>query len=267
MSTMLETVDLRVHYGGRPALKGVSLAAEAGQVLAVIGPSGCGKSTLLRAFNRMNELNPDVRLAGDVRFNGRSVYEMDAVTLRRRIGMVFQRPTPFPMSIFDNVAYGPRMHGVRRRDELAGIVERSLRQAALWDEVKDQLTAPASALSGGQQQRLCIARTLAVKPDVILLDEPTSALDPAASARIEELVETLAGHYTIVLVTHNLAQARRLSDRTALLQDGELVETGPTDDFFSRPKDPRSARYLSSGRTSWAGAAPKVRAHRVAAGV
>lgn len=245
MTPVLEAEHLHLMYGARPALHDVTLDVREREVLAIIGPSGCGKSTLLRTFNRMNDRIPGVRVVGSVRFQGRSVFEIEPTSLRRQVGMVFQRPTPFPMSIFDNVAYGPRMHGVRDRERLREIVERSLRRAALWDEVKDKLHAPAAALSGGQQQRLSIARTLAVEPQVILFDEPTSALDPGATARIEELIDELADAYTIVLVTHNLDQAERVSDRVAFMLAGEVVEVGPTADVFNRPSDPRTERYLS----------------------
>lgn len=245
MTAILETRHFDLYYGRRHVLKDISLAVHPNEVLAVIGPSGCGKSTLLRCFNRMNDRIPGVRTKGEVLFEGRPVQELDPVVLRRQVGMVFQRPTPFPMSIFDNVAYGPRMHGRRDPERLVEIVETSLRRAALWDEVKGKLRESALALSGGQKQRLCIARTLAVEPKVVLFDEPTSSLDPAATARIEELIEEFSASYTIVLVTHDLGQAARTSDRTAFLFDGELVEIGETRELFQRPRDPRTWRYLS----------------------
>ncbi len=242
---VLDGFDL--YFGRAHILKGITLEIPSNQVTAIIGPSGCGKSSLLRSLNRMNDRVPGMRVEGKVLFEGDDVYgqSVDPVTLRRRVGMVFQRPTPFPMSIFDNVAYGPRLHGLAKRSELDRVVESSLRDAGLWDVVKDTLRKPATALSGGEQQRLCIARTLAVDPEVILLDEPTSALDPSATTRIEELLQRLAERYTIVIVTHNMQQAARVSEDTAFLLSGELVEFGPTDKIFRAPDDRRTEDYVT----------------------
>ncbi|HHE48228.1 MAG TPA: phosphate ABC transporter ATP-binding protein [Candidatus Acetothermia bacterium] len=243
--------DLSFFYGKEQVLKGITLDIPKRQVTAIMGPSGCGKSTFLRVLNRLYEIVPGAKATGEVWFDGLNVLDprVDVVGLRRRIGMVFQKPNPFPKSIFDNVAYGPRIHGVRRRRELKAVVERALRQAALWDEVKDKLHKSAFDLSGGQQQRLCIARALATSPEVVLMDEPTSALDPAATARIEGLVRQLKEDFTVVIVTHNLQQAARVSDHTAFLLLGELVEYAPTEELFTRPKDPRTEDYLT-GRFS-----------------
>jgi phosphate transport system ATP-binding protein len=225
----------------------VSLETPPGRVTAIIGPSGCGKSTFLRAVNRMNDLIPGCRTSGELRLDGQNVYapRVDVVALRKRVGMVFQKPNPFPKSVFRNIAYGPRIHGVRSRAKLAEIVERSLKHAALWDEVKDRLDDNALGLSGGQQQRLCIARALAVDPEVLLMDEPTSALDPRATARIEDLIGELRGEYTIIIVTHNMQQAARVSDYTAFLYEGELIEFGPTRDLFTNPKEKRTEDYIT----------------------
>jgi len=241
----LEARGVSVFYGDTEAVKGVSLAVPANKVVALIGPSGCGKSTLLRCFNRMNDLITSARVAGDVTFHGHTLYSdsVDPVEVRRRIGMVFQKPNPFPKSIFDNVAFGPRVNGFK--GDLEGLVEESLRQAALWDEVSDRLSDSAYALSGGQQQRLCIARTLAVKPQVVLMDEPASALDPIATQRIEELIHTLKKDYTIVIVTHNMQQAARISDYTAFLDFGNLVEYGPTETIFTNPREERTEAYVT----------------------
>lgn len=248
----IEMQNLNVYYGQFLAVRNVSLKIEARQITALIGPSGCGKSTLLRSINRMNELVPGARVEGQVLFHGQNLYDpsVDPVEVRRRVGMVFQKPNPFPKSIFDNVAYGPRVLGVRDKKKLAEIVERSLIQAALWDEVKDDLKKSGLALSGGQQQRLCIARALAVEPEIILMDEPCSALDPIATLRIEELMRELKANYTIVIVTHNMQQAARVSDFTAfMLSDetraGELIEYGETERIFTRPRDPRTEDYIT----------------------
>ena len=236
-----------VFYGQQEAVRQVSFAVPQGQVTAIIGPSGCGKSTFLRAINRMNDLIPGCRAAGELTFDGEDVYgpTIDVAVLRRRVGMVFQKPNPFPKSIYDNVAYGPRLHGAHARATLDGIVEASLRGAALWDEVKDRLERNALGLSGGQQQRLCIARALAVEPEILLMDEPTSALDPKATARIEDLIGELRGRYTIVIVTHNMQQAARVSDLTAFFYEGELVEFGETEQLFTNPKAKRTEDYIT----------------------
>ena len=216
-----------------------------GKHQALIGPSGCGKSTFLKTLNRMNDLIPDVKITGDVRYQGENIFQQDVNELRRQIGMVFQKPNPFPMSIYDNIAYGPRIHGVRARAKLDDIVERSLRGAAIWDEVKDRLRKNALGLSGGQQQRLCIARALAVEPQVLLMDEPTSALDPISTSKIEELALQLKEKYTIVIVTHNMQQAVRISDYTAFFLLGDLVEAGETEKIFSTPEDKRTEDYIT----------------------
>jgi phosphate transport system ATP-binding protein len=241
------TRDLDLWYGRQQALKSVSLAIPAHSVTAIIGPSGCGKSTLLRTFNRMNDTIPGVRIRGALEISGTDVLgpSTDVVALRRRVGMVFQRPNPFPMSIFDNVAFGLRLLGLRDREELRARVEDGLRRAALWDEVRERLGRPALQLSGGQQQRLCIARCLAVEPEVILMDEPASALDPTATARIEELILQLKSRYTLVVVTHNMQQAARISDRTAFMLTGELVEIGPTPELFTRPQKRLTEDYIT----------------------
>jgi len=238
--------DLDFYYGKHQALKSIRIEVYANEITALIGPSGCGKSTFLRTLNRMNDLLPGTKVTGSVTLDGTDIYagRMDAVELRKRVGMVFQKPNPFPKSIYENIAYGPRIHGVRRRSELDEIVERSLRGAALWDEVKDVLKKSAFDLSGGQQQRLCIARALAVEPEVVLMDEPCSALDPISTFRIEELMEELKQRYTIVLVTHNMYQASRVSQRTGFFLMGELVEVGATEDLFERPKDKRTDDYI-----------------------
>jgi len=243
---------LNVFYGPRQAVREISMPVARNKITAFIGPSGCGKSTVLRAINRMNDLIPAARVEGEVIYRGENIYEpeIDPVEIRRRIGMVFQKPNPFPKSIYDNVAYGPRVLGIKDRRTLDQIVEQSLRQAALWDEVKDDLKKSGLALSGGQQQRLCIARTLAVEPDVILMDEPCSALDPIATQRIEDLMRELVVDYSIVIVTHNMQQARRISDYTAFFttdesRTGELVEFNRTEKLFSMPADPRTADYIA----------------------
>ncbi len=244
---ILSARELDFHYGHTQVLRHISLDIPVNQVTALIGPSGCGKTTFLRAINRMNDLVAGARASGSLTFHGREIYspDQDVIDLRRRIGMVFQKPTPFPMSIYDNVAYGPRTHGVRGRERLDGVVERALRAAAIWDEVKDRLKRNALGLSGGQQQRLCIARALAVEPEVLLLDEATSALDPISTARVEELIGSLRGQYTIVMVTHNMQQAARVSGQTAFFLGGELVEAGRTERLFSMPRDRRTEGYLT----------------------
>ena len=245
MEPILEAKSLNLWYGPNHALHDVSVAIPERQITAFIGPSGCGKSTFLRTLNRMNDLIPSVKIQGEVDFHGKNIYDarVDPTLLRKRIGMVFQKANPFPMSIYDNVAYGPRTHGVRSKVKLDEIVERSLRSAAIWDEVKDRLKKSAMGLSGGQQQRLCIARAL--KPDVLLMDESTSALDPISTSRIEELALQLKERYTIVMVTHNMQQAVRISDNTAFFLLGELVEFGKTEQLFSAPADKRTEDYIT----------------------
>ena len=244
----MQTSDLNVHYGDTQALHDISLEIPENQVTALIGPSGCGKSTYLRCLNRMNDVIDSCRVEGSVKLDDADIYgpEVDVVELRARIGMVFQKPNPFPKSIYDNVAYGPRIHGLAdSREELDSIVMESLEQARLFDEVKDRLQAPGTSLSGGQQQRLCIARAIAVKPEIILMDEPCSALDPIATSGIEALIDDLKDAYTIVMVTHSMQQAARVSRRTAYFHMGQLVETGSTDKVFSDPRDPRTRDYIS----------------------
>ena len=237
---------LNLYYGDFHALKDVSMHVEKNEITAFIGPSGCGKSTLLKSLNRMNDLVEGCRIEGSVRLCGEDIYgDMDVNLLRRRVGMVFQKPNPFPMSVYDNIAYGPRTHGVTQRARLDEIVERSLRSAAIWDELKDRLKKSALGLSGGQQQRLCIARALAVEPEVLLMDEPTSALDPISTTKIEELAQTLKERYTIVIVTHNMQQATRISDKTAFFLLGEVVEFGATEQIFSMPRDKRTEDYIT----------------------
>jgi phosphate transport system ATP-binding protein len=244
-SPALEARDLSVSYGDKRAVRGISLVVPSHQVVALIGPSGCGKSTLLRCFNRMNDLVPSAKIDGEVLFHGQNLYDpgVDPVEVRRRIGMVFQKPNPFPKSVYDNTAFGPRVNGYE--GDLDEIVETSLRRAALWDEVSDRLGDSAYTLSGGQQQRLCIARTLAVRPEIVLMDEPASALDPIATQRIEELIYELKKEYTIVIVTHSMQQAARVSDYTAFLYMGELVEYGPTDTIFTNPREERTEAYVT----------------------
>ena len=244
---ILSARDLDFFYGASQALRHISLDIPAGRVTALIGPSGCGKSTFLRTINRMNDLVPGTRMTGSLTFQGQEIYApgLDVTALRRRIGMVFQKPNPFPMSIYDNVAYGPRTHGVRGRERLDGVVENSLRAAAIWEEVRDRLKKSALGLSGGQQQRLCIARALAVEPEVLLMDEATSALDPISTSKIEDLIGSLKEKYTIVMVTHNMQQAVRVSDRTAFFLSGELVEFSPTERLFSMPRDQRTEDYIT----------------------
>lgn len=240
------TRDLNLYYGTTHALKGISIDIYEKQVTALIGPSGCGKSTFLKTLNRMNDLVPNVSISGEVFFHKENIYkEFDIVELRKRVGMVFQRPNPFPMSIYDNISYGPRIHGIKAKSVLDGIVEENLKKAALWDEVKDRLKHNALGLSGGQQQRLCIARVLAVEPEVILMDEPTSALDPLSTLKIEDLIEDLKNNYTIIIVTHNMQQAGRISDKTAFFLLGEIIECDETSNIFSVPKDKRTEDYIT----------------------
>ena len=238
--------NLDLYYGDFKALKNINLEIEPNKITAFIGPSGCGKSTLLKSINRMNDLVEGCRIDGEILLDGQNIFKgMDVNVLRKRVGMVFQKPNPFPMSIYDNVAYGPRTHGIRSKAKLDEIVEKSLRDAAIWDEVKDRLKKSALGMSGGQQQRLCIARALAVEPEVLLMDEPTSALDPISTSKIEELAMELKGKYTIVIVTHNMQQATRISDKTAFFLLGEVVEFSDTDTLFSMPKDKRTEDYIT----------------------
>ena len=247
VSPIITAKNLNLWYGDFKALKDISLDMGEREITALIGPSGCGKSTFLKTLNRMNDLAPGVKITGEVRYRGGDIYApgTDVCRLRREIGMVFQKPNPFPMSIYDNIAYGPRTHGIRSKTKLDELVERSLRGAAIWDEVKDRLKKNALGLSGGQQQRLCIARALAVEPAVLLMDEPTSALDPISTSRIEELTMELKERYTIVIVTHNMQQAVRISDRTAFFLLGELVEYGATEQVFSAPAEKRTEDYIT----------------------
>lgn len=243
----MHTKDLTLYYNDFHALKDVNIEIQANQITALIGPSGCGKSTFLRTLNRMNDLFEGVRVEGAVILDDQDIYDpkVDVVHLRKRVGMVFQKPNPFPMSVYDNVAYGPRVHGIRKKQQLDEIVELSLHSAALWDEVKDRLYKSALGLSGGQQQRLCIARLLAVEPEVVLMDEPSSALDPISTLKIEELIQVLKNEYTIVIVTHNMQQAARVSDYTAYFLLGELVEYGLTEGIFTKPGDQRTEDYIT----------------------
>lgn len=247
MENKIQVSKLKLWYGDHMALNNVSINVVKNSVLALIGPSGCGKSTFLKTLNRMNDLIDTVRIEGEVLLDGENIYhpDVDVVHLRKRVGMVFQRPNPFPMSIFDNVAYGPRIHGLKDKSRLTELVERSLVGAALWEEVKDRLKDSAMALSGGQQQRLCIARLLAVEPEVLLMDEPCSALDPISTMKVEELVATLKKDYTIVMVTHNMQQAARVSDFTGFFLTGEMVEQEKTDTVFTRPRDKRTEDYIT----------------------
>ena len=239
------TEQLNLFYGDKQALFDITMNIRSNKVTALIGPSGCGKSTFLRTVNRMNDLIPIVKISGRVYYDGTDIYKnYDVIKLRKQIGMVFQKPNPFPMTIYDNVAYGPRVHGIKKKELLNEIVEKSIKQAALWDEVADRLHDPALGLSGGQQQRLCIARVLAVEPDVILMDEPTSALDPISTAKIEDLVEELKQNYTIIIVTHNMQQAGRISDFTCFFLNGILIEMGKAKDIFFNPKDKRTEDYI-----------------------
>jgi phosphate transport system ATP-binding protein len=247
MDIKLQTESLNLWYGDFQALQDVTLAVRPRAITAIIGPSGCGKSTLLRCFNRMNDLIPGVRTTGRVRLDGQDLYDgdVDLTQLRRRVGMVFQRPNPFPLSVYDNVVFGPRVHGVRGRDELDALVEQSLRATMLWEALQAKLDSPALELSAEQQQRLCISRLLAVEPDVLLMDEPCSALDPIATGHIEDLMRELASRYTIVIVTHNMQQAARVSHETAFMLLGDLIETGPTAKVFSTPSDKRTEDYVT----------------------
>lgn len=238
--------NLELHYGDFKAIKGINLDIADKEITAFIGPSGCGKSTVIKTLNRMNDLVDNCKITGKVLYDGIDIYrDIDVNELRKKVGMVFQKPNPFPMSIYDNVAYGPRTHGIRKKKELDEIVEKALKQAALWDEVKDNLKKSALALSGGQQQRLCIARAIAVNPDVILMDEPTSALDPIATKKIEDLILDLKKHYTIIIVTHSMNQAKRISDKTAFFLLGEVIEFDSTQKLFNFPSDPRTLNYIN----------------------
>ena len=244
--TQIKVRNLELFYGENKALKGIDLDIEANKITALIGPSGCGKSTFLRTLNRMNDLIDGVKITGEITIEGKNIYkEFDEIDLRKRVGMVFQKPNPFPMSIYDNIAYGPRLHGIKDNKSLDEIVERSLKGAALWDEVHDRLKKSALGLSGGQQQRLCIARTIAVNPEIILMDEPTSALDPISTIKMEELMYDLKKKYTVVIVTHNMQQAGRIADKTAFFLNGEVIEYGNTKDIFYKPKDKRTEDYIT----------------------
>ena len=247
MNSILSVQDLCLWYGSHQALTNINIEIPEKSITALIGPSGCGKSTFLKTLDRMNDLIPDVKITGSVKYKGEDIFDptVDVSELRRQVGMVFQKPNPFPMSIYDNIAYGPRTHGMKNKAKLDEIVEQSLRGAAIWDEVKDRLKKNALGLSGGQQQRLCIARALAVEPDVLLMDEPTSALDPISTSKIEELAMELKEKYTIVIVTHNMQQAVRISDHTAFFLLGELVEYGETEKLFSQPQDKRTEEYIT----------------------
>ncbi len=246
-NTVIQVKKLNLHYGKFQALKNINMEISRQEVTALIGPSGCGKSTFLRTLNRLNDLIDSVLIEGDILIDGKNIYDKscDVVALRKKVGMVFQKPNPFPKTIYENVAYGPRVHGIKERKKLDAIVEKSLREAALWDEVKDDLSRSALRLSGGQQQRLCIARVLAVGPDVVLMDEPTSALDPIATQKIEDLIRELKEKFTIVIVTHNMQQAARVSDRTAFFLNGEVLEMGETEIMFTRPTDQRTEDYIT----------------------
>ena len=247
METKISTSDLNLYYGNNHALKNINLDIYENQITAFIGPSGCGKSTYLKTLNRMNDLVPNVTINGKVLIDGEDIYDpkVDTTLLRKKVGMVFQQPNPFPRSIYDNIAYGPRIHGIKGKAELDAIVEKSLRGAALWDEVKDRLKRSALGLSGGQQQRLCIARALAVEPEILLMDEPTSALDPISTLKIEDLMGELKKNYTVVIVTHNMQQATRIADYTAFFLVGEVVEYAPTTDLFSHPREKKTEDYIT----------------------
>ena len=243
--SIISAKNLSLWYGNFQALKNINIEIPEHSITALIGPSGCGKSTFLKTLNRMNDLIPSVKITGEVTYNGQNIFETDVNNLRKEVGMVFQKPNPFPMSIYDNIAYGPRTHGITNKAQLDDIVEKALRSAAIWDEVKDRLKKNALGMSGGQQQRLCIARALAVEPKVLLMDEPTSALDPISTSRIEDLAMELKKDYTIVIVTHNMQQAVRISDQTAFFLMGDLVEYGNTEAMFSQPKDQRTEDYIT----------------------
>ncbi len=247
MNATFVTNNLNLYYGDNQALKNVNLTIERNMVTALIGPSGCGKSTFLKTLNRMNDLIPSVRITGEVTLDGENIFDrgVDVTVLRKKVGMVFQNPNPFPMSIYDNITYGPKIHGIKKRGVLDEIVEKSLKGAAIWDEVKDRLKKPALGLSGGQQQRLCIARCIAVEPEIILMDEPTSALDPISTGKIEELMNELKNTYTIIIVTHNMQQATRISDKTAFFLLGEVVEYDITEKLFVSPSDQRTENYIT----------------------
>ena len=244
--SIIETRNLNLYYGEKQALKNINISINKNEVTALIGPSGCGKSTFLRTINRMNDLIDIVKIDGEVLFEGKDIYkDYDEIHLRKRIGMVFQRPNPFPMSIYNNIAYGPKIHGITNKKQLDEIVEKSLKGAALWDETKDRLKESALGMSGGQQQRLCIARTLAVSPEVILMDEPTSALDPISTSKMEELMDELKKKYTVIIVTHNMQQAGRIADKTAFFLNGVVIEFGKTEDIFYNPNDKRTEDYIT----------------------
>lgn len=247
METKITTKNVNLYYGANHALKDVTLDIYENKITAFIGPSGCGKSTFLKILNRMNDLVPNVKIEGEILLDGENIYDpkVDTTLLRKKIGMVFQQPNPFPMSIYDNIAYGPRIHGIRSKAQLDEIVERSLRGAALWDEVSDRLKKSALGLSGGQQQRLCIARALAVEPEILLMDEPTSALDPISTLKIEDLMDELKQKYTVVIVTHNMQQATRIADYTAFFLVGEIIEYAPTTNLFSHPKEKKTEDYIT----------------------
>lgn len=246
MDNIIQVRNLDLFYGNNQALKNISMDIAKNKVTALIGPSGCGKSTFLRTINRMNDLIEGVRISGSVMFEGKDIYkDIDIIELRKKIGMVFQKANPFPMSVYENVAYGPKIHGIKSKSKLDEIVEKSLRGAALWDEVKDRLNKSGIGLSGGQQQRLCIARTLAVEPNILLMDEPTSALDPISTLKVEDLIGKLKENYTVVIVTHNMQQAGRISDYTAFFLTGEVVENGPTEELFYKPRDKRTEDYIT----------------------
>ena len=245
METIMSIKDLSFYYGDFKALKNINLDIVENEVLAFIGPSGCGKSTLLRIFNRMSDLAAAPKVEGSITYRGQEIFGMDTIELRKKVGMVFQKPNPFPMSIYDNIAYGPRMQGIKKKSELDEIVEDSLKKAAIWDEVKDKLKKNAISLSGGQQQRICIARSIAMRPEILLMDEPTSALDPISTSKIEDLISELKKQYTIVIVTHNMQQAARISDRTAFFLLGELIEVNDTHKIFNMPTHKKTEDYIT----------------------